>query len=103
MKLSTGHFIAAAFSLVILVGWKTNGHDASGKMPLRDTIPKYEKIIVFKVPQSHFAPTLDSINYFLSNFGKAMTVDASDQWKQFFSRQFQRLISDLKIDSIKIK
>lgn len=88
-------------ALVVLLMILLAGGAAHGQVK-KDTLPKFEKIIVMSVPQQYFAPTLDSIGLVINQLGRSMSVDDSDNWKKFFQRQFGKLISDVRLDSVNV-
>lgn len=96
------HFYVAIFFFVVLVIMLCSGGSAHGQVK-KDSIPKWEKVVVIKVPVESFQPITDSIGLVINQLGKAMTVDAAEEWKSFFRKQFSRFMSNVKLDSVIVK
>lgn len=62
--------------------------------------PRY--IPAVRIPVLSINTALDSIErYFLPQFGKAKSVDESDQWKEFLTRQLRvTMLRGYQLDSI---
>lgn len=98
------NFLILSAIVIAFVSYAANekNNNAIADYVYNDTLPKYQKVYVIVVPQNELQPVIDSMNTVMSNLGRAMSVDQSDQWKQFYNRQLSRLLSNVKVDSIKL-